>query len=73
MAKKTPGETDETRLGKKVRERLAGAENPEGDAALRALHKRLKRVQRKRRSLAARLRQAKGKKVEAAPAAAAGA
>lgn len=62
MAKKTPLETDEARLKKKVRERLAGAENPEGDAAMRALHKRLKRAQRKRRSLATRLRHAAGKK-----------
>jgi hypothetical protein len=65
MAKKTPVETDEARLKKKVRERLASTENPEGNAALRALHKRLKRAQRKRRSLAIRLRHAAGKKAEA--------
>ncbi len=66
MAKKTPLETEEARLKKKVRERLAGTENPEGDAAMRALHKRLKRAQRKRRSLATRLRHAAGKKTAAA-------
>lgn len=66
MAKKTPLETDEARLTKKVRERLAGTENPEGNEALRALHKRLKRTQRKRRSLATRLKHAAGKKTEAA-------
>ncbi|MBM4121970.1 MAG: hypothetical protein FJ249_05190 [Nitrospira sp.] len=65
MAKKTPVETDEARLKKKVRERLIGTENPEGNAALRALHKRLKRAQRKRRSLAIRLRHAAGKRTEA--------
>ncbi len=66
MAPKAPQKTDEARLKKKVRERLAGTENPEGNAALRALHKRLKRAQRKRRSLASRLRHAAGKKTEAA-------
>ncbi|TAJ26991.1 MAG: hypothetical protein EPO64_05865 [Nitrospirae bacterium] len=68
MAKKTPVEMDEARLKKKVRERLAGTENPEGNAALRGLHKRLKRVQRKRRSLAARLHRAMGKKAAGAKA-----
>lgn len=61
MGKKTAGETDEVRLKKKVAERGAGAEHPEGKAALRSLKKRLKRVQRKRRSLAARKRRATGK------------
>lgn len=65
MAKKTLVETDEARLKKKVRERLIGTENPEGNAALRALHKRLKRAQRKRRSLVIRLRHATGKKTDA--------
>lgn len=65
MAKKTPVEQDETRLKAKVRERKAATDNPEGNAVLRALHKRLKRVQRKRRSLATRKRHAMGKKAEA--------
>nr|MBI3612275.1 hypothetical protein [Nitrospirota bacterium] len=65
MAKKTPLEQDETRLKTKVRERKAATDNPEGSASLRALHKRLKRLQRKRRSLVTRKRHAMGKKGEA--------
>jgi predicted nucleic acid-binding Zn-ribbon protein len=68
--KKDPLETDIKRLKEKVGARKAKAENAEGDASLRALHKRLKRVQRKKRSLASRLARAKGKKKEAPPAAA---
>ena len=68
--KKNPLETDITRLKEKVGARKAKTENAEGDASLRALHKRLKRVQRKKRSLASRLARAKGKKKEAQPAAA---
>jgi len=64
MASKTPQANDEARLKSKVREKKAATDNPEGDAALRALHKRLKRVQRKRRSLATRKRHAAGKKAE---------
>ena len=60
MPKKTEEEKDESRLKTKLRERLAGHANPEGDAALRALHKRLKRTQRKRRALAARKARAAG-------------
>ena len=66
MSKKTPLETDESRLKQKVRDRLAKSDNPEGDAALRSLHKRLKRTQRKRRRLATRLRHALGKKATTA-------
>jgi len=62
MSKKTPAEADEARLKTKVRSKLAATENPEGDAALRSLHKRLKRIQRKRRRLEARKRHAMGKK-----------
>jgi len=61
MAKKDRGEQDEQRLKKKVAERSKGVENPEGNSALRSLKKRLKRVQRKRRTLATRLRHAAGK------------
>lgn len=68
--KKDPLETDIKRLKEKVGARKAKTENAEGDASLRALHKRLKRVQRKKRALASRLARAKGKKKEA-PAAAA--
>lgn len=75
MGKKTSVEADEANLLKKVQEKLSGSENPEGDAALRALHKHLKRAQRKRRRLAQRKQQAAGKKpptegsTEATPAA----
>jgi len=62
MAKQTILEADEAKLKKKVGEKLAATDNPEADAALRSLHKRLKRAQRKRRRLAARKRQAMGKK-----------
>lgn len=62
MADKTPANSDEMRLKKKVQEKLAAAKNPEGDASLRSLHKRLKRVQRKRRKQVIRLGHARGKK-----------
>lgn len=65
MAKSTPLEADEQRLQQKVRGRRAGSRNPEGDAALRTLRKRLKRVQRKRRRLETRKRHAMGKKAGA--------
>ncbi len=65
MAKQTILEADEAKLRKKVGEKLAATDNPEGDAALRSLHKRLKRAQRKRRRLAARKRHAMGKKAGA--------
>ena len=70
--KKDPIETDITRMKEKVAARKAKAENAEGDAALRALHKRLKRAQRRKRALASRLARAQGKKkdVKAAEAAA---
>ncbi|WP_447979867.1 hypothetical protein [Candidatus Nitrospira bockiana] len=61
MAKKRPIEVDEERLERKVRERRRAAENAEGDPSIRALHKRLKRVQRKRRRLATRKQHAMGK------------
>ena len=62
MAKQAIREADEAILRKKVGEKLAATDNPEADATLRSLHKRLKRAQRKRRRLAARKRQAMGKK-----------
>ena len=70
--KKAPIETEIARLKTKVAERKEKADNAEGDAALRALHKRLKRFQRKKRALAMRLTHAQGKKKEAKPAAATG-
>ncbi len=72
MAKrKTPLEEDIARLKKKIAERKAKTGKVLGDAALRALRKRLKREQRKRRALAKRLAHAQGKKKDAQPAAAA--
>ena len=81
MAKqKTPLAEDIARLKKKITERKAKTDKVLGDAALRALRKRLKREQRKRRALAQRLVHAQGKKksepkptAAAAPAAAAAA
>jgi len=68
MAKKTASESDETRLKKKVAEKLTGHNNPKEDEALRSLKKRLRRTQRKRRALALRKKNSASKKV-AAPAA----
>ncbi|MBA5865071.1 MAG: hypothetical protein GDA67_00060 [Nitrospira sp. CR1.3] len=62
MGKIQAAESDETRLKKKVVAKLQGHNNPEGDAALRALRKRLKREQRKRRALALRKKHAAGSK-----------
>lgn len=61
MGKRDSSQQDEQRLQKKVVERRTGSEKPEGNAALRALRKRLKRAQRKRRSLVVRRRHAAGK------------
>lgn len=71
MAKKKTAsiETDITRLKGKVSARKAATENAEGDASLRALHKRLKRVQRKKRLMVSRLVRAQGKKKDVKPAA----
>jgi hypothetical protein len=71
MAKKpakSSAESEETRLKKKVAERRAAGKTPEGTAAFRALHKRLKREQRRRRSLALRKKHAAGSKAAATPA-----
>jgi len=62
MAKKKAQESDEARLKKKISAKLTGHGNPEGDAALRSLRKRLKREQRKRRALALRKKHAAGSK-----------
>lgn len=66
MAKQKAAESDEAQLKKKVSAKRAGHSNPKGDAALRALRKRLKREQRRRRALALRKKHAAGKKGEAA-------
>jgi hypothetical protein len=62
MARRQSAESDEARLKKKIGEKLANHSNPEGDAAMRSLRKRLKREQRKRRSLALRKKHAGGNK-----------
>jgi hypothetical protein len=68
MAKKTASESDETRLKKKVAAKLADNKSPKEDEALRSLQKRLRRTQRKRRTLALRKKNSASKKT-AAPAA----
>ena len=68
MAKNTASESDETRLKKKVAEKLTDHKNPKEDEALRSLKKRLRRTQRKRRALALRKKNSASKKT-AAPAA----
>lgn len=68
MAKKKTAESDETRLKKKIAAKITGHTNPEGDPALRALRKRLKREQRKRRALALRKKHAGGHKPAETPA-----
>jgi hypothetical protein len=70
MAKKKAAESDEAKLQQKVTAKRTGHNNPKGDAALRALRKRLKREQRKRRALALRRKHAAGSKGVAAPASA---
>jgi ABC-type phosphate transport system auxiliary subunit len=62
MAKKSTGESDETRLKKKISATMKKDEkNLSGDPATRSLRKRLKRVQRKRRAVSLRKKHAAGK------------
>jgi len=68
MAKKTASESDETRLKKKLAAKLTDHKTPKEDKALRALRKRLRRAQRKRRALALRKKNSATQKT-AAPAA----
>lgn len=65
MAKSRSLDEDKQILKKKVQERRAASENPEGDEAIRALHKRLKRAQRKLSSLKKREQQAQTKNAKA--------
>ncbi|MBP8116612.1 MAG: hypothetical protein KAY09_02675 [Nitrospira sp.] len=65
MAKKPAGESDEVRLKKKVAARVTQETKLSGDPAARALQKRLKRVQRKRRALSLRKKHAAGNQTEA--------
>ena len=66
MAKKRAAEPDEAKLKKKIAAQGTNHGNPEGDAALRSLKKRLRREQRKRRALAQRKKRAAGSKGAAA-------
>jgi hypothetical protein len=59
MPKKTKDESDESRLKEKVSARWK--DNPGSDEKFRALRKRLKRAQRKRRGMVARKVRAAGK------------
>ena len=72
MAKKQTAESDESRLKKNIAQKLANHSNPEGDAAMRSLRKRLKREQRRRRALALRRKHAGGNKPAEAAAPAVG-
>ncbi|MCG3778345.1 MAG: hypothetical protein JW388_1062 [Nitrospira sp.] len=65
MAKTTASESDETRLKKKVAEKLTGQKDSQGNEALRSLKKRLKRTQRKRRVVMLRKKNSASKKVAA--------
>jgi len=62
MGKKRSLKDDLDTLKKKVTESCAKSQKTDGDAGLRSLRKRLKRVQRKISSRAARIEQAAGKK-----------
>jgi hypothetical protein len=66
MAKKQTAEPDEVKLKKRIAAKRTNHSNPEEDAALRSLRKRLKREQRKRRALAQRKKRAAGTKGSAA-------
>jgi hypothetical protein len=72
MARKSAAESDEAKLKQKIAQKLANHSNPEADAAMRSLRKRLKREQRKRRALALRQKHAAGNKPAEAAAPAAG-
>jgi hypothetical protein len=65
MAKRRSLQEDATTLKTKVRESLTKSENPEGDSTIRALRKRLRRIQRKVRTAKRREEQRKSKKVVA--------
>ncbi len=62
MAKKPVVESDEVRLKKKIAAKRTEQGNATGNTSLRALRKRLKREQRRRRSLALRKKHSSGGK-----------
>ena len=65
MAKTRSLTEDKEALHKKVCERRAKSDNPEGDEAIRSLRKRLKRAQRKLLGIKLREQQAASKKSKA--------
>ena len=67
MGKSRSLDEDKQILQKKVQERRSASENPEGDEAIRRLHKRLKRAQRKLRTLKKREPQVSSNKAKAEP------
>ena len=62
MAKKRSLQDDATTLKEKARASVKDTENPEGDARIRSLRKRLKRTQRKLRMITRRAEGPKAKK-----------
>lgn len=66
MATNRTLEEDKGVLEKKVKERRAASQNPEGEKDVRQLRKRLKRVQRKIRRKTARVAKAAGTPAKAA-------
>lgn len=62
MAKKRSLKDDATTLKEKARTAVKGVENPEGDAKVRSLRKRLKRAQRKLRVIKQRTEGPKSQK-----------
>lgn len=62
MSKNISPEADEKTLVKKIQERAGPSESSGTSSGLRALRKRLKRTQRKRRRLEGRKRRGLGKK-----------
>jgi hypothetical protein len=65
MGKQRSLQEDTTSLKDKVRKSLASNDNPEGNATIRSLKKRLRRVQRKVRIARRQEEQRKPKKVAA--------
>ena len=62
MAKNRTPESEEAKLKNKLSSKRAGQSDVKADPAFRALRKRLKREQRKRRSVTLRQKHAAGKK-----------
>lgn len=65
MAKGRSLQEDAATLKTKVRKSLTNSDNPEGDATIRSLRKRLRRAQRKVRTAKRREEQRKSKKAVA--------